>query len=168
MVSIWINRLTRFWHIWMLILVVAVGVVVGSGPALLVTAGFLLLTAILSFYASLSVMETAHVLSLDEALDLAAPMASEQHKMVVLRGLKDLKYEHQVGKISEEDYQLLTQRYRAEAMTLLGEMDQSDSSIRERIEQLVEERLRSETDTSVAISFDKVAGASSGDKSGVS
>lgn len=168
MVSKWIEGFAHFFYVGMVIVAAVLAAWLGPGPALLFAAGSLLVIAVLCFHASLSVPRATDALSLEDALELASPMASEQHKMVVLRGLKDLKYEYQVGKVSEEDYQVLTQRYRVEAMTLLGEMDQSELSLRNRIEELVRERMQAETTSAAASSAHTTDGSDADRQDGVS
>jgi hypothetical protein len=80
-------------------------------------------------------------LTLEEALDLAAPARDEERKTSVLRGLKDLDYEHGLGKISDDDFQVLNQRYRQEARQLLERLDTSDATLRKRVLDAVEERV---------------------------
>jgi len=49
--------------------------------------------------------------------------ALEDEKNALLRALKDLEYEHEVGKIDDEDYARLERAYRARAKEVLGELD---------------------------------------------
>ncbi len=62
----------------------------------------------------------------DEALAGAGTTdvgALEDEKNALLRALKDLEYEHQVGKIDDEDYARLDRAYRARAKDVLAELD---------------------------------------------
>jgi hypothetical protein len=45
-------------------------------------------------------------------------------KDAVLKAIKDLEFDYQVGKLSEEDYQLYDQRLRRQAVTLLQQIEQ--------------------------------------------
>src|SRR5262249_56295094 len=58
-----------------------------------------------------------------------------------LRGVKGLEFEGSVGKISEDDYQALVAKYRAEAKRLLKAIEEDAGPERKRAEQLVEKRL---------------------------
>lgn len=49
--------------------------------------------------------------------------ALEDEKNALLRALKDLEYEHEVGKIDDDDYARLERAYRARAKEVLGELD---------------------------------------------
>jgi membrane protein implicated in regulation of membrane protease activity len=92
-------------------------------------------------WANVTAFGEDQALTLDEAMDLAAPARDEERKTSVLRGLKDLDYEHGLGKISDEDFRVLNQRYRHEARQLLERLDTSDGSLRKRVLDTVEERL---------------------------
>jgi hypothetical protein len=45
-------------------------------------------------------------------------------KDAVLKGIKDLEFDYQVGKLSEEDYQLYDQRLRRQAVALLQQIEE--------------------------------------------
>ena len=53
-----------------------------------------------------------------------------------LRALKDLEYEHQVGKIDDEDYARLDRAYRARAKDVLAELDRDLKPYLSRAESL--------------------------------
>ena len=80
-------------------------------------------------------------LTLEEALTLGAPSAEEEQKRVLLRALNDLKYERSVGKISEDDYAELSQRYREQAKQLMQQLEGEHEPARKRAEQLLQRRL---------------------------
>jgi hypothetical protein len=82
-------------------------------------------------------------LTLDEALSLGAPSAEEEQKQAVLRALKDLEFERSVGKITEDDYRELSQRYRSEAKALLLLVDRDLAPSLKKAEALVADRLGS-------------------------
>jgi len=127
-----------------LMLVIAAGIMRGIGGALLVLASAMLLLIISLLWNSLQGLTGESAISLEEALGLGAPSAEEEQKRAVLRALKDLEYEHSVGKISEEDYAQLTAQYRAEAKALLRSLDQTLAPNREHAEKLLEKRLAEE------------------------
>ena len=113
----------------------------GLGLSLLVLAGGMLLYAIGSLWASVQSLGDDAALSLDEALALAAPSAEEEKKRSVLRALKDLEYERNVGKIGEADYLELSTRYREEARRLLRELNDAELPARARVEKLLARRM---------------------------
>lgn len=62
--------------------------------------------------------------------------ALEDEKNALLRALKDLEYEHEVGKIDDEDYARLERAYRARAKEVLGELDRDFRPYLSRAEEL--------------------------------
>ena len=112
--------------------------------AVWVLASGALLLAILLFWWSLLALTAHPKLTLDQALSLAAPTAEDEQKRALLRALKDLEYELQVGKISAADYRQLSSVYRTRATVLLRQMDRNLGPMRERAEQLLNDRLASE------------------------
>jgi len=121
------------------------GVVVGLGPALLVLAGGALLGAILLLWSSIGRLTGESPLTLEEAIGLAAPSPEEERKRSILRALKDLEFERSVGKISEADFAELSQRYRAEAKTLLQSLEAELDEQRKGALAKLEKRLRKES-----------------------
>jgi len=119
----------------------AVGLSYGLALAMLIVAGGALISVIGLLWGSVQNLTGEAALSFDEALSLAAPSAEEEQKRALLRALKDLEYEKSVGKISEEDYQELSARYRAEAKRLLQLLEQAQEPARQRVDELVRKRL---------------------------
>jgi hypothetical protein len=113
----------------------------GFATWLLLLAFCLMLLAIGLFWSSVTTIGEDQEISLEEALDLAAPARDEERKLAVLRGIKDLEYERTLGKVSEQDYQHLSQRYRRDAKRLLERLDCSEASFRQRALDLVAEKL---------------------------
>ena len=118
------------------------GWIYGRGVFFLVLAAGVLLGVIWIFWRSLQSLTGDAPLSLEEALGLTAPSAEEERKVAVLRALKDLEYERSLGKISEEDYRELSQKYRTEAKRLLQLVDEQLEPARRRAEELVREHLK--------------------------
>jgi len=117
------------------------GVFVGIEIAILVVASGALVAVIALVWASVQSLTGESELSLEEALALAAPSTEEEQKRAVLRALKDLEFERSVGKISEEDYAELSDRYRAEAKRLMRSLDEHSLPEREKVEKLLAARL---------------------------
>jgi hypothetical protein len=119
----------------------ACGLLFGLATALLLLAGAALLNCILLLWSSLQGLAGESPMTLEEALSLGAPSAEEEQKQAVLRALKDLEYERSVGKISDQDYHELSQRYRAEAKALLLLVDRDLSPAVKKAEELLAKRL---------------------------
>ena len=120
---------------------VVTGVAVGVEVSLLVLAAGALAGVIALIWASVQALTGESPLSFEEALTLGAPSAEEEQKRAVLRALKDLEFERGVGKIGEEDYAELSERYRAEARRLIQLLDTDSGPERERAEKALRERL---------------------------
>jgi hypothetical protein len=118
------------------------GYVQGAGAAILVLAGGALVGGIAVFWSSLRTLFGETPLTGADAYAIGAPRTEEEQKRAVLRALKDLEFEHGVGKISEEDYQALVAQYRAEAKRLLRLLDDDAKPRRAEVEALIERRLR--------------------------
>lgn len=125
-----------------ILLAVVMGLEFGLGNALLVLAGGTLLGGILLFWISLQGLAGQGDLTLDEAMSLAAPSAEEEQKQAVLRALKDLEFERSVGKITDDDYRELSERYRSEAKALLLLVDRGMAPAMKQAESLLAERLK--------------------------
>lgn len=142
------ERLIRHLPLGAAALIVVITVIVGSiwGPSfgVLVLAVGAMLAAVATLWNSLRALFGETPLSREDAFAIGAPSAEEEQKRAVLRAIKDLEFEHGVGKISSEDYQELVTRYRAEAKRLLRTIDEHASPERERVERLVARHLRAQ------------------------
>jgi hypothetical protein len=125
------------------LLVILAGIFVNASTAVLVAAAGALIAVIAVFWSSLRTLLGETPLSGADAYVFGAPpRVEEEQKRAVLRALKDIEFERGVGKISEEDYQQLAQKYRAEAKRLLQTIDEKSAAGRERAEALVQKKLR--------------------------
>ncbi|MFZ5895841.1 MAG: hypothetical protein ACOY0T_32590 [Myxococcota bacterium] len=122
--------------------VAALGSLYGLPWAVLGLAAAALTLVVALLWSSVSSLADDSELSLDEALSYGAPSAEEEQKLAVLRALKDLEFERSVGKISEEDYQEFSARYRAEAKRLIARVDESLAETRKLAEELAEARIQ--------------------------
>jgi hypothetical protein len=142
-----LERVLRSPHLRWAVPLFAVAVASGFGfwggwpPALMVLALIALLLVIGLFWSSVQGLAGESPLTLEEALTLGAPSAEEEQKRALLRALNDLKYERSVGKISEEDYAELSQRYREQAKRLMQQLEGEHEPARKRAEQLLQRRL---------------------------
>ena len=124
------------------VVALVVGFIFGPAMSVLVLAVGALIAAIATLWQSIRALFGETPLSREDAFAIGAPSAEEEQKRAVLRAIKDLEFEHSVGKISREDYQVLVSRYRAEAKRLLRQIDDQASPERERVERMVAAHLR--------------------------
>jgi hypothetical protein len=123
---------------------VGVGVAASVGSALLVLASGALLGTIALLWASVRTLSGDAPLPADlEALaarhrDVDA--LSEQ-KRRVLRALKDLEGERELGKIDDADYEAIAMQYREEAKALMREMDRNAAPALAEAERVAREYL---------------------------
>ncbi len=130
--------------------VVAAGIVdelMSLGPALLVLAGGSLFATLAFFWASLRTMcgdaPLAEGFAEMTPRRIEASDGARERKRAALRALKDLTFEHSVGKIDDDDYQELSDRYRQQAKAILREIDQSAVPYRGRAEEIARAYLAS-------------------------
>jgi hypothetical protein len=124
--------------------VAAGGYFMGPPVAVLVLAAGVLLAAIAAFWSSIRALFGQTPLSREDAFALGAPSAEEEQKRAVLRAIKDLEFEHGVGKISDDDYRDLLARYRDQAKRLLRVIDDAALPERNKVEALVAAHLKKE------------------------
>jgi hypothetical protein len=123
---------------------IGVTVVTSLGPAILVLVAGTLLGTIAFLWASLRTLSGDAPLPLElEAMAARTHKVDElaEKKRRVLRALKDLEHEHEVGKIDDNDYAAIATRYREEAKSLMREMDESIDPLREKAEELARKHL---------------------------
>lgn len=128
-------------------LLVAVAVVVGCG-VYLVAAGerpglpmFFLVAAALVLCASVYLLGRSVMAMLREPpveeLRLATGRRRkelEREKQALLKALKELAFDHEMHKISDEDFREFTARYRARATRVMRQLDEGASDVAARIE----------------------------------
>ncbi len=119
----------------------AAGMLLGPATGVLVLAASVLIAAIATMWTSLRAALGDTPLSPEDAFALGAPSTEEEQKRAVLRAIKDVEFEHSVGKISDADYRELVDRYRAEAKRLLRQIDERSSPERLSAEQMARKRL---------------------------
>jgi hypothetical protein len=115
----------------------------GVGPALLMLAGTALLGTVLLLWTSVRMLsgDASFPVSVSAGVSGAGAGAPER-KRQALRALKDLEFEHLVGKIDDADYLELSARYRTVAKDLMREMDAGLEPRRERAERIIEAHLK--------------------------
>lgn len=80
---------------------------------------------------------------IETARDLPDHAALVEEKNSLLRAIKDLEYEHAVGKISDADHQRLDAAYRARAKQVLAQLDRDVKPLYERAERLIADHVAS-------------------------
>jgi hypothetical protein len=67
--------------------------------------------------------------------------AAEREKNLVLRSIKELEFDHAMGKVSDTDFDEMTARLRSRAVRLMRQLDSSETGYREIIERELAARL---------------------------
>jgi hypothetical protein len=67
--------------------------------------------------------------------------ALEREKNLLLRSIKELEFDHAMGKVSDSDFEEMTARLRSRAVRLIKQLDSTDSGYRELIERELASRL---------------------------
>jgi hypothetical protein len=136
--------LLRYLHPHTLMVLSAVGAVAiggyflgGTGLAVLGVGAVIMLLAILALWNS--VRSLTGDLEIDprivEAQNVVVSSRSRE-KERILRALKDLENERDLGKLDEADFKEVSHRYREEAKALLRQMDEDIAPYREKAEAL--------------------------------
>jgi hypothetical protein len=82
----------------------------------------------------------------------AARAALQHEKDELLAAIRELRFEHELGKVSAADFARLEQRYRTRARDVLRELDEQIAPHRARAAQLLEQALASGAAAEVAAS----------------
>jgi ribosomal protein L40E len=121
------------------------GALASVGSALLVLAAGALLGAIGLFWASVRTLSGDAPLPADfemRAADHQGTGALVEEKRRLMRALKDLDNEHELGKIDDADYRALLAHYRDEAKVVMRRMDVQVVPFRDEAERLARDYLR--------------------------
>lgn len=92
--------------------------VFGLPTGLIVLGGGLLLLGVWNLWVSLQIFAGDRP-GEDPEIDPGAPSNEQEQKAFLLRALQDLEFERSVGKIDDDDYELLRDQYRARARQAL-------------------------------------------------
>ena len=82
--------------------------------------------------------------------------ALEREKTLVLRAIKDLEFDHAMGKVSEKDFSDMSSRLRGRAAGLIRQLD-SGTSYRQAIEAEIEKRVGPKPESKPAAAAETVA-----------
>lgn len=111
-------------------------------PFFIALSAFALLLAVLALYASLRQLLTAESKPTGlSATGSEARLALVDEKAALLKALKELEFERDMGKISEQDFDAQNARYRARAKDVMRHLDAQLGDFRKQAEQLVEAEL---------------------------
>lgn len=117
----------------------AIGLRLG-GPALVLWLAFALLVgAVLLFWEALRLIIDPKATG-DESVAEAerSSLADlEARKHAAIRALKDIEFEHSIRRLSDDDYAMLRERYRAEARAAMEAMDRGLGTYLNRAEEMV-------------------------------
>src|SRR5690349_1690562 len=128
-----------------IVLAALVAVILNAATALLVLVAGALLGVIVLLWASLRVLSGDAPLPPElEALEGATRGvdALAARKKMLIRAIKDLENERDLGKLEETDFEQLSHVYREELKTVMKRMDESLAPHRERAEQIAREHLQ--------------------------
>ena len=146
----WLLKARPFWPLLFIFCVVMGGTLYGVGPAILIaSAGFLILGLVLAWM-SLGELTSEEPLSLEEALELAAPDHQEQEKASVLRALKDLEQEHRFAKITDAEFNQESERLRHQAKRLLATLDESAKARKVRVEAQLKQLMKNQPASAIS------------------
>jgi ribosomal protein L40E len=122
---------------------IAVGLLASMGPALLVMLGGAILGAVMLLWGSVRTLtgDAALTPALATAAIRERVTDAQERKRRVLRALKDLDHERDVGKIDADDYEKLSSQYRDDAKAILREIDVEIEPRREKAEEIVRKHL---------------------------
>jgi ribosomal protein L40E len=134
------RRVARVTPMATLVAAAIVGTLTSIGPAILVLAGGALFATIGFFWASMRTLGGDAPLA--DGFDtmtrrrVEASDSPAERKRAALRALKDLEFEHSIGKIDDDDYAEIGTRYREQAKGILREMEERILPLRDRAEQV--------------------------------
>lgn len=114
-----------------------IGFTIGAPQAILALAAGVMIGVIALLWASIRVLSGDAPLPPEiEALDRSGhPVdALTIRKQMLLRALKDLQAEHEIGKLGDEDYEDVARTYRAELKDVLKRIDESLAPFRDQAE----------------------------------
>ena len=108
-----------------------------------------MVAGLVSLWASLNLALSGNVdvdVSARVTSDVRAALLTE--KEALLQELRDIAFEHDAGKLSNEDYRELNEKLRARARHVLHELDRGAEAFRTDAEELIRARLAESKDNS--------------------
>ena len=139
----------RPWHLFTVagLLVASIGIVL-IRPADVATLVLLVAAILASAAVGLGVYRTIWPLADREFHDRVELIAGrtraslEREKTLALRSLKELEFDHAMGKVSDLDFKRMSEKLRARAIALMKQLDVDTPALREQIEYDLAERLK--------------------------
>lgn len=104
--------------------------------------GLVLILAIYSFWQSVRGLLLAPSRGSATSTRSEARMLLIDEKASLLKALKEIKFERDLGKISDQDYEALNTRYRARAKEVMRELDLQLGPFQQQAQKLVAKRLQ--------------------------
>jgi hypothetical protein len=103
---------------------------------------FGILGGLVSLWMSLSLALSGQSFSGDRTrLTSEVRLSLLTEKEALLQEIRDVTFEHDAGKLSDEDYEELNAKLRAQARSVLHELDESAVEYRDKAEALIAKRL---------------------------
>ena len=96
-----------------------------------------------AFYRMLAPLTQDLVLRAGEPVSERTRAALEREKALVLRSIKELEFDHAMGKLSKKDFDEMSGRLRARALTLMRQLELDPEGYKSSIERELEGRLKS-------------------------
>jgi hypothetical protein len=93
------------------------------------------------FYRMLSPLVSDAAAPMAEPLSDRARQVLEREKMLTMRALKDLEFDRSMGKVSQTDFEEMSNRLRGRAMGLMKQLDDDASGYKSLIERELSERI---------------------------
>jgi hypothetical protein len=94
-----------------------------------------------ALYRTLGPLTTPDVSTFRERPSVRSRAALEREKMLVLRSIKELEFDRAMGKVSAKDFDEMSGRLRARALTLMKQLDDGGTAYRALIERELKARL---------------------------
>jgi hypothetical protein len=139
----------RPWHFFLLasILLATVAVMLArqSSPENLILISLTVASAgaaAAAFYRMLAPLTQDVVLRMGEPVSERTRTALEREKMLVLRSIKELEFDHAMGKLSQKDFDEMAGRLRARALSLMRQLELDPAGYKSTIERELEGRLK--------------------------
>ena len=113
----------------------------GVSAVMLFLTGAALLWSVLWLYRSLAALATDPPVTATARVGGGARRELERDKRNLLKAIKELEFDHSMGKLSDADFSDLSARYRASAVAVLRRLDEGAVTYRTLIDREVQQRL---------------------------
>lgn len=112
-------------------------------PFFIVLAGLVLVLSIYAFWTSVrGLLQASAKAVTSTSVRSEARLALIDEKASLLKALRELQFERDMGKLSEQDYDALNTRYRMRAKQVLRELDQQLGDFQDKAQALVDNQLK--------------------------